>query len=214
MSTEVDFAGLIVGPPKSGKTTVMRRWVFEFLKEHPTGIAIVHDTQMQFKDLCESYATADDYRAKARAAAKSNTPLARGIAITTHESQTVLELALGMGEHHNVGRDHKRMPIFLALDETSVLESTGSTYIAKLDWRIATTRRHLGIATAHNLQRSSSLPRGYYEVVTDVIIFRQTSDDGARDLEVKLGLPKMQLQSLVGAPPFRSAHWKQGEGLV
>jgi len=214
MSDRANFGGLAIGAPESGKTTVIRRWMHDFLVANPTGIAIVHDTQRQFGDLCASYATPDEYIEAASKAAAQRASIQRSIAITGHESQPVAELALALGKRHNLGKPMVRVPIMLAWDETSVLDATGSTFVGKLDWEIATTRRHLGIRTAHNLQRPGSLPRAMYEIATDVVIFRLTSDDTARDLETKLGLTRMTLQPMIGAPKFRYAHWRSGAGLV
>jgi len=214
VSERANFSGLAIGAPGSGKTTKIRRWVHDFLLANPTGIAIVHDTQGQFGDMCASYATVEEFVHAARRAADERLTIQRSIAITMDDSQHVAEFAVALGERHNARKPIVRMPIFLAWDETSMLDGTGSTHIGRLDNRINTTRRHLGIQTAANLQRPGALPRGMYELATDVVIFRQTSEDAARDLERNLGLSKMTLQPMLTAPKYRYAHWRSGLGLV
>lgn len=220
MSDRLNFGGLVVGAPGSGKSTVIRQWVRDFLVANPTGIAIVHDTQGQFEDLGASYESADEYREAARKAARDRTNIERLAAIFGADSQPIAELALGLCETHNWRKPSVRLPVFLAWDETSVLGETSSTYVGKLDWKMFTTRRHLGLQTAHNMQTSAGLPRRTFEISTDVVIFRLTSDESARDLETKLALPKYRLNHLIDSPPervcppFRYAHWRRGAGLV
>ena len=219
MNTDIDHLALVIGLPKSGKTTVMRREVHDHLRDYSSGIAIVHDTQMQFRDLCASYETADDYRAAARLARSKGTPLPRGIAITGVDSAQVTELAMELGRAHNLGRDIKPLPIYAAFDETSTMSATQASWVDGRDWTMMVTRRHLCISLGFNLQDVTNLPPKVFAMATDVYIMRIPGPRAARMLEERLGLPPSYLDGLIAppvgrCPQFVAAHWKQGVGLV
>lgn len=210
---KIDSAVLLIAPPQHGKTTYVRNLCEQHLLLYPHGIALVHDVKMEFSELCSMYESVDEYRAAHERAVAEQKPIARGAAFSCMEWEPIAELAFELGTLHN-RLGNIRLPIFLACDETSMIETSGSTHIGRRDLQIAAQRAHLGISSAMNLQRRSALMDAFYDMCTDVIIFGMHSDDDARVLEKRLGLPKRSLQPMVGAPPFVYAHWKQGRGLV
>lgn len=212
--SELDQATITIGPPKCGKTTIVRGLVREHLIRHKTGIALVHDVNHQFKDLCALYETVAQWRAARAIAVEAQQPFPRGAAFTAFgEASAVSRLAMELGAEHNSSGD-VRMPIFLAYDETSMMEDSGSTHIGQLDLQIATTRRHLGIAPAYNTQRQAALTQAFFEAATDVFVFRQSSEESVRAIEKKIGLQRGALLKLLTADNFRYAHWQAGRGLV
>jgi len=220
MSDRPNFAGIVIGAPESGKSTVLRMWAKQFLTNYSTGIAIVHDTQAQFGDLGTSYQSADEYREAMRRAARDRVEVERLAAIWGFDSDPVAQLAYNLCELHNHRRPTVRVPVLLEWDETSVLAKTSASYVARMDKEMITTRRHLGLQLAYNMQNSSGLPSWMFEIVTDVVIFRLSSDSSARDLEEKLAIPKRRLDWLIDSrpervcDPFRYAHWRRGAGFV
>jgi hypothetical protein len=216
---DIDCLALVIGLPKSGKTTVMRQLVWNHLQSYPSGVAIVHDTQMQFKDLCASYESVDAYLTAVRLARKDKRAIPRGVAITGVDSSQVTELALNLGRVHNLGSDDKRLPIFAAFDETSTMTKTQSSFVEGRDWEMFLTRRHACISIGLNLQDVTNLPPKVFSVATDAYIMRLPGQRSARLLEERLGLPPMYLETMIAPPTgtckqFVTAHWRQGEGLV
>ena len=209
---ELDQAVIVIGPPKHGKTTIGRELVKAHLEKYPTGIALVHDTNRQFTDLCRWTGSVAACRANVTAARREKKPIARGWAFGG-ESTPVSELAAELGQLHNRA-DDVRVPILLVYDETSMMESSGSTHIAQIDLRINANRRHWGIAPVYNLQRPTALTEAFYTMSTDVYVFAQPSERRTRVLEEYLGLADGRLARLVGAGKYTHAHWRQGEGLV
>ena len=210
---EVDQSYIVVGAPKSGKTTLVRTLVIDHLERYPSGVALVHDVNHQFRDICQMYETVDEYRVASRAAALSGALFPRGAAFGCFEAAPISELAFELGRVHNDALD-VRVPIFLAYDETSMMESSGSTHVGRRDLQLSTMRRHLGISLAFNLQRQGALMQSFYSNATDVVVFAQSNEDDVRELEKKLGLPRATLQRCIAAERFAYAHWKQGRGLV
>lgn len=212
--SQLDQMVILVGPPKTGKTTYVRGLVIQHLVSNPTGIALVQDSNGdQFSDICATYNSVTEYRLAVANAARSNAPLARGAAFRGMESRAMTALAMEIGDHHNAALG-VRVPIMLAFDESSMMESSGATWIDRSDLQLIATRRHKGIAPVFNCQRDGALTQAFFDMSTDCIVFSQNGSDGARSLEKKLGLPKGSLERLIGAPKFVYAHWKQGEGLV
>lgn len=214
MATELDQMVIVIGPPKAGKTTIVRQLVVAHLMEHPSGIALVHDSNGdQFRDICAVYDSTGAYRTASQAAAVDGKPFPRGAAFTGMESSAIRDLAVEIARQHNAA-DNVKVPIMLAYDETAVMDTSGSTWIDRDDREVGATRRHKGIAPVFNLQSESDLAQPFFRVATDVLIFGQTSIDAVGSLEKKLGLAKGALARTLGMPRFMYAHWKQGEGLV
>lgn len=213
-TVELDQAVITIGPPKCGKTTIQRELVKAHLVKYPEGIALVHDVNHQFHDLCRSYGSVQEWRAAREQAASSRQPFARGAAFTGFsEAKSVAALAMELGSRWNSSTS-VTVPIFLGYDESAMMEDSGSTYIGQLDLQVAVTRRHRGIAPAYNTQRQAALMQAFFDAATDVFIFRQSSDDSIRAIEKKLGLNKGTLQQLASFGNFRYVHWQAGRGLV
>lgn len=205
--SELDQATIVVGLPKHGKTTIARTEALEHLQEFPNGLVLAHDVNEQLcPDLTRAYETIDAWRA-AMAAGKGT----RGASFAC-SSEEVARLAVELGRRHNRVKS-VQLPIKLIFDEASLMATSGSTYMDKLDFQVFANRRHWGLAPLFNVQRQSSLMAAFYELATDVFIFAQ-AEESARELERKLSLPKGALQPTVNAPKYRYAHWRQGEGLV
>jgi len=203
---------IVIAPPQHGKTTVVKAITIEHLRTYPTGIALVHDKNRQFLDICARYETIAEFRAAAAKAANENVPFPRGASFGCSSTE-VSQLAYDLGRKHNTMED-VRMPILDVNDETSLMETSGSTHIAQIDLEINANRAHLGICPVYNAQRPTALTEAFYSMATDVIIFSMPSRRKARVLEEYLGLPDNALDGIVGWPKYKHVHWKQGEGLV
>lgn len=210
---EIDQAIITIGPPKCGKTTLVRGACITFLGKHQRGIALVHDVNRQFVDLCAPYETVAQWRAARVAAKLENRAFPRGASITGYsEARAIVEAVIELGAMHNTAQ-RVALPMFVAFDETSMMEDSSSTHIARHDLQMLTTRRHLGVAPAYNLQRGGALMKAFYEASTDVFVFRQSSEESAREIEIKLGVQKGSLRCMLSAENFRYAHWKNPGGL-
>src|SRR5258707_8644161 len=131
--TTLDQMAIVIGPPKHGKTTYVRGMVIDHLSTYPTGIALVQDTNGdQFPDICKTYDSTDQYRQAVVAAAGANQKLPRGSAFRGFSSNAIRELAIEIGEKYN-SADAVFVPIMLVYDETSMMESSGSTHIDRSD---------------------------------------------------------------------------------
>lgn len=206
---EFNFASVIVGPPQMGKTTIARTLVRDHLAAG--GWAFVHDPNRQFRDMCAVYDDAAAWRAAAAAAGKE-TPFPRGASLGG-KATDVTQLAVDIGRAHNTA-DNIRVPIMLVYDESSLMGSSGGSYVGELDNALLSNRRHWGVGPVYNVQRPTALTEGFYNLATDVFILAQSSDRRTRVLEEYLGLPDGALDALVGAEPFTFRHWKAGKGLV
>jgi hypothetical protein len=203
---ELDQCIITIGPPKCGKTTIQRELVKAHLVKYADGIALVHDVNHQFRDLCRMYATVPQWRAAREKAALAKQPFPRGAAFTDFgEASAVAALAMELGSTHNSATD-VQLPIYLGYDESAMMEDSGSTFIGSLDLQVAVMRRHRGIAPAYNTQRQSALMQAFFDAATDVYVFRQSSDDAIRAIEKKLGQNKGSLQQLASFDNFRYVH--------
>lgn len=210
--SDFNHAVVIVGLPGHGKTTIARGEVHHHLSTFPTGIALVHDPNRQFRDLCAVYDDVTAYRAAAAAAVAAKKPFPRGASIGGN-AVDVTRLAVELGRAHNTAGNVK-VPILDVKDESSLVTSSGSTFMGELDTQLLSNRRHWGIAPIYNVQKPTALTEGFYTMATRVVIFAQPSERRTRVLEEYLGLPDGALAELVGAPPFRYVEWQSGKGLV
>jgi len=209
---EYNFAAVVVGPPQAGKTTIVRGLVIEHLQRYPTGLALVHDPNRQFRDICQTWETADAWRAAIAAAAAKKAPFPAGASIGGAASD-LTKVAIELGRARNTA-GNVRIPILLAYDESSLMGTSGTSYIGELDTQLLSNRRHWGIGPVYNVQRPTALTEAFYSMATDVYILTQPSPRRTAVIEEYLGLPPDALAELVGAERFRYRHWQAGKGLV
>jgi hypothetical protein len=211
---------IVVGLPGHGKTTIVRGETLGHLNNHASGIALVHDVNRQFRDMCACFDDAAAWRAAAAAAGLrlvggrlvSDKPFHRGASVGGSAAD-LIQLALELGRAHNTA-GNPQLPIELAFDETSLMDTSGSTHVHVLDNIVMSNRRHLGIKPIYNVQRPTQLTEGFYSQATAVYILAQNSARRTRVLEEYLGLPDGALLPLVGAGKYRYLLWRSGEGLV
>jgi len=203
---------IVVGLPGHGKTTLVRGETLAHLNNYPTGIALVHDVNRQFRDMCACYENVAEYRKAAAAAAAAKKPFPRGASIGG-DASALIEFALELGRFHN-SAGNVRLPIELAFDETSLMDESHTTHVPQLENMMVSNRRHLGIKPIYNVQRPTQLTEGFYSQATTVYILAQNSARRTRILEEYLGLPDNALLPLVGAGKYKYVMWRSGEGLV
>lgn len=174
-----NYCAYVVGPPEYGKTTIAAMIARRHLETMPTGILFVHDPVAQFaKHGCAYYATVDAWRVAAREASTKKTALPRGASIGGDASE-VTALALELGEKMNRA-DAVRVPILLVYDEASLMDTSGSTYMGKLDNTLIATRRHRGVGLVFNLQDPGQLTSRFFRMGTDYYLLAQTSRAAAQ----------------------------------
>ena len=210
--SDYNFSAIVVGPPQAGKTTIVRSIVMEHLTTHGTGLALVHDPNRQFRDVCATYDTVDEWRKAITEAGAAQKPFPRGASIGGSTS-ALTQAAIELGKARNRA-GAVRVPILLAYDESSLMDSSGPTHLAGLDTQLLSNRRHWGIGTVYNVQRVTALTEGFYSMATDVYVLTQPSETRTQKIEEYIGLPAGSLRSLVGAPRYRYAHWTAEKGLV
>jgi hypothetical protein len=212
--TELDAATLLCGLPKHGKTTRARELALSHLQTFPTGRVFVHDKHEQFApDLCALYATPDEWRAKAAAAAAEGKPFPRGASFWRCKASDVTRLVIELGEKHNRMKD-VRVPMMCVYDETSLMDTSGPTHMDAIDMELFSNRRHYGVHPIYNVQRPGGVVESFFTQSTEVAIFAQPSDDWVKTLEHRLAGTKGRLEALLNAPKFKYAKWRMGEGLA
>lgn len=209
---QFNHAVVIVGLPRHGKTSIARDEVAAHLKNYPTGRALVHDPQRQFRDLCATFEDVAHWRRELQAAIAAKKPFPHGASLGG-DASAVRDAAIELGKLHN-NADNIRVPIMLVYDESSLMDTSGPTHIDKGDTALLSNRAHWGIAPIYNVQRPTALSEAFYTMATDVYIFAQPSERRTRVLEEYLGLPDDALRELVQAPQFRYRHYRMGEGLI
>jgi len=205
-------AVVIVGPPQYGKTTIARAEAVAHLRAHPTGLVLAHDPNRQFRDFCAVFEDAAEWRRKAGEAASKRRPFPRGASIGGSAAE-LTRVAVEIGRARNQA-GAVRVPIFLVYDESSLMETSGSSFMGKEETQLLSNRRHWGIAPLYNVQRPTALTEAFYSMATDVYVLAQPSETRTEKLEEYLGLARGSMRSLVGAQKFRYLHWRAGEGLV
>lgn len=212
MATEIDEATLVVGLPKHGKSTVLRKRALEWLRTYPTGLVLAHDVNQELTpDLTRYYDTIDDWRAAYERALRDGKPFPGGASFGC-SSEDVGKLVLELGSKHNRAKN-VRVPMLYALDENSESDVSGPTWQGIQDRRIWSRRRHLGVAPLLNAQVVRDINIKFWRQASQAYLFAQSREQ-ARDLEQKLSLPHRALDVLVGAPKYRYLLWRAGEGIV
>lgn len=210
--TDFNHAVVVVGPPQYGKTTIARAEAVAHLRAHAAGLVLAHDPNRQFRDFCRVYESAADWRAALDRAQRKREPFARGASIGGSAAE-LTRTAIELGRARNAA-GAVRVPILLVYDESSLMETSGGSWMGKDETQLLSNRRHWGIAPLYNVQRPTALTEAFYSMATDVYVFAQPSERRTEVIEEYLGLPRGALRSLVGAPRYQFAHWRAGEGLV
>jgi len=205
---DFNFAALVIGPPQCGKTTFVRGLVVDHLRRYPTGLAFVHDPNLQFRDICPAYEDVHAWRRAFDAATVSRTPISRGACVGGQWSD-VRAMAVAIGRARNTA-GNVRVPILLACDESSMIGDSGRSYVAQEELQLLSTRRHLGVGPVYNAQQATSLVDAFYALATDVIAFAQRSERETLKLEERCGLPEGALASLVGAARYHYVRIQAG----
>lgn len=212
MSESFNHAVVIVGPAEFGKTTAARSEVAAFLKDHPSGLVLAHDCNVQFKDYCATYEDITTWKRAAAAAAAEKRPMPRGVSVGGNAVELTRE-AIAIGKRFN-SADNTRVPILLVYDESSLMTSSGSSYMGTEDVQLLSNRRHWGIGPVYNVQYPTALTRAFYERATAVYVFSQTSEKSTTTLEEYLGLREGALAEMIQAPPYKYKLWRRKIGLV
>lgn len=212
MTAEVDFQAVACGPPRAGKSTLARALVARWLSERPSGLVLAHDPMRQFRAV-GSVAAPDAAHARRElaAAAKARRPAPRAWSCAG-SAPAVLALALELGRRHNTA-GAPRLPLFVVVDESSLLSSSGSSWIAQADQEALATRRHLGLGLLFLTQRRTMLTGAFYSGCTDLYLFAQQARDAAAWEEVG-HLPRGTLAGLPDLPRYSYVHVRPGDGVV
>ena len=200
-----NFAAVLVGDAQSGKTTLARVMVREFLRERPAGIVLAHDPVGQFST--QAFSDAEEAREAIARAQRERRPMGRVLSIGG-ESRGVTDLAMELGR---VNSQHRVVrPVLVAYDEASML-SSGRTHIDKLEEQALAVRRHLGVGSITCAQQPTQLAAPYFFFATECRLFRQSRrnvrrvedvfglDEGALDVATRLR-PYHHVRIVRGAP--------------
>lgn len=209
---DFNFTALVIGPQRYGKTNEMKKITAAHLSEYPTGLALIHDPNRQFDDVCAVYEDAAAWRKAFDAACASGQPFPRGASIGGL-AKDVREAAITLGKSRNVAKN-VRIPILLGIDESSLMGTSSSTHISDEDNALISNRAHWGIGPMLIAQRVGALHAAWYANATLVILFAQVSERETAKAEERLGLPDGTLSDLVMAPKYRHRRWEVGKGLV
>lgn len=210
MDKQVNYLGIVVGPPQFGKSTLALSIVRDWLEGG--GWVLAHDPLGQYRACCRVYEDADGWRAAAREASTKREAMARGASLGG-DASAVVALAVELGKRWNTA-DNVRMRMLVVFDEGSLLDNSGGTWIGKDDNRLIATRRHLGIGLLYLVQRKAQLMQAFWDLSTDVYAFAQQAEDAA-ELERVGHLPRGTLGAVLPAmPKHQFIHLRPGEGVV
>ncbi len=209
----------IIGPRGTGKTTIARGLVVEHVRGG--GWAFVHDPMRQFMDLARSYESPAAWKAEAARAAKAKQPMHRAARFTC-ESGDVVKLCVELGDRHNRAKSI-RLPMMLVIDETAMHSTSGPSWMSKEDNALLSTARHKGIVLVFVQQRVSQFPIQFYEMASDVYLFRSPARK-LEELEEALAIAPGSLAQVptlhipengpTATDPAEFVHVKYAKGLV
>lgn len=206
LASGVDFQALIIGPPKVGKSTLQRaiaaRWAAAGAH------VLAHDP-------CR------DWQSKGAQVVRS--AHAYELALRAGQVPSVASCQFPWGELCSlVGRlgdalnseSRVQFPLFVAVDEGSLLGTSGATWQGADDSQLTAMRRHRGLALCWNVQRPTMLTEAFYGLCTDVYAFRVVSPRQISVLEERCGVRPGSLSFLAALPNYRYVHMRIGEGIV
>ena len=185
----------IIGPAGSGKTMIAKRYVQEQLAR---GVWVfVHDPGCQFVTSgCIAYPSFAAWQEAARASQKGGRPLPRGASIQARTPSEIVEGCRELGERHNrsrVGRGGPPpFPMLLVIDESTLLDTSGSTWVGKSDAEVMANRRHFGIGIVMLQQHPGQLPAPVYRQATDLILFNSSDTKSLEKIEEVCLPPKLR----------------------
>lgn len=206
---KVNYQGITVALPEYGKSSIAAAIIAKKLREGRWVFA--HDRNRQFNPVTRCYASAGEWRNAARAAAERNEPMPRGASMTGKWSE-VAALVEELGRRHNsVNAVH--MPMLLVADESSLMDTSGATFVDKSDQEVMANRRHLGVELLFNVQTKTMLTEKFWTQATDVYLMAQP-EHRLRELEKACHLRLGSLGVLLNLPPHRYVHVRPGRGFT
>ncbi len=199
---------IIVGPRGVGKSTAARelarvaldegRWVF------------AHDPVAQFAGLCVTYTAIADWQSAMATAAAENKPIARGAAFAIGDPLELVALVSELGARWNTAAS-SRFPMSLFFDEAAFLAQ--GTHVEKAMNQLLALARHRGVQLGFVVQRRSQLSVGFFEMATDVLVFRQPAGR-TEEIEAPLSLPKGTLARTTDLADHTYVHVRSGVGPI
>lgn len=208
---DYNFMGLVVGPPSHGKTTLAGALVRRHFTDGE-GIVLAHDPNQQYRHHgCAPYEDVAAWRRAAAKAIATRVAMPRGASLGGSASE-VTELANDIGTRCNRAL-RCAVRILAVYDEGSLLDTSGSTYVGAVDNQLMANRRHRGVGLLYLIQRATQLPRPFFDMSTDVYVFRQPPD-AVDILERALLLRRGELAHVAELPRHDYVHVKLGDGIV
>lgn len=214
-----NFYGIVCGPRGCGKTSRIYELARDALERGRWVFA--HDPQFMFKGLCERYPTTQAWEKAMRTAADGKTPIARGASFTCDIGDLIGRVTRvggvkvrkpglldSLGSRWN-NVDAARFPMSLFVDESALLGQ--GNHVSEALNELLALLRHLGIEAAMNCQRRAQLSVGFWELATDVYLFRQPPGR-TEEIEGPLCLGKGTLRGLERLDKYNYVHVVQGEG--
>lgn len=190
-----------IGPPGTGKTFFGRTWAVERANR---GIwTFVHDPGREFvRSGFVHYPSPQAWEEAARKATRDRAELRYGASIGGLDAGPLIDMCMALGDKHNrtaFGMGGAApFPMALLINESTLVQGSGRTFISKRESILISQRRHYGIELCFNQQDLAQFPVTIYRGATLVRLFNQcgTEEDLAA-FEKKCNLPKGSLVSKV-----------------